>query len=180
MRIFLAFKVFFAVLFNSTKAGNVRLALEDKRQPTAAEREEKAVRPEPPRPKPPIRSDAVSLLAALQREARFVDLAMEPLDNYTDEQVGAAARDVLRDCRKVLDRLLALAPVVEQSEGAEIEVPAGFDTGQFRLTGNVAGQPPFHGSLVHHGWRAEKCEIPEWSGSETAAPIVAPAEIELA
>src|SRR5688572_3465824 len=30
-------------------------------------------KPEPPRPKPPSRSDAITLLAALQREARLID-----------------------------------------------------------------------------------------------------------
>ena len=39
------------------------------------------------------------------REARFVDLVNESLDGYSDAQIGAAARDVLRDSKKVLDRL---------------------------------------------------------------------------
>ena len=57
----------------------------------------------PPAAEPaPRRSDAITLLAALQREARFVDLVQEPLGEYSDDQIGAAARDVLRDCREVL------------------------------------------------------------------------------
>jgi hypothetical protein len=32
---------------------------------------------------------------------------------------------------------------------------------------------------MHHGWTASKCEIPAWTGSEEAALIVAPVEVEL-
>ncbi len=133
----------------------------------------------PPAPKPPGRSDAISLLATLQREARFIDLVQESLDQYSDEQVGAAARDVLRDCRAVLDRLFELQPALPHSEGETVQLPAGFDPGRFRLTGNVAGEPPFSGRLVHHGWQAKRCQVPQWSGSESSAGIVAPAEVEL-
>ena len=115
-----------------------------------------------------MRSDAITLLATLQREARFVDMVKEPLGNYSDAQVGAAARDVLRDCGQVLDRLFGLAPLVEQEEGSQVEVPAGYDAGRYRLTGNVSGDPPFRGQLVHHGWIATRCEVPSWSGSEQA------------
>jgi hypothetical protein len=118
-------------------------------------------------------------LAALQREARFVDLVMEPLGGYSDAQVGAAARDVLRDCGQVLDRLFGIAPLVDQEEGTDVEVPAGYDAGRYRLTGNVGGQPPFRGRLAHHGWLATRCQLPTWSGSEGARMIIAPQEVEL-
>ena len=64
--------------------------------------------------KPPkaARSEAITLLATLQREARFVDFIKEPLDGYSDAQIGAAARDVHRDCGKVLDRLFAIQSLV--------------------------------------------------------------------
>ena len=48
-------------------------------------------------------------------------------------------------------------------------MPAGFDPGRWRLTGNVTGEPPFHGRLVHPGWEATICELPTWSGSAAAA-----------
>ncbi len=180
MRLILAIRVFFVALFNSAAAERIKAALETTNVPMG---DEKPQKPKTARPKPseekPARSEAITLLAALQREARFVDLTQESLDEYSDEQVGAAARDVLRDCRTVLDRLFELTPVLTEEEGAEIEVPAGFDTGRYRLTGNVAGQPPFRGSLVHHGWKAAKCEVPQWSGSKQSARVVAPAEVEL-
>jgi hypothetical protein len=139
----------------------------------------KPVAAKPAAPKPPARSEAITLLAALQREARFVDFVQESLAGYSDAQIGAAARDVHRDCGAVLARMFALRPAVAEEEGKEVEVPAGFDAGRWRLTGNVTGQPPFHGRLVHPGWEATVCELPTWSGSAAAARIVAPAEVEL-
>jgi len=179
MRLILAIRVFFAALFSAAAAKRVKAALESSSLPAADQKPEEVKPPRPETPKKPARSEAITLLAALQREARFVDLTQEALDEYSDEQVGAAARDVLRDCRNVLDRMFKLNPMLAEEEGADVEVPAGFDTGRFRLTGNVAGQPPFRGSLVHHGWEAAKCEIPQWTGSDQAARVVAPAEVEL-
>jgi hypothetical protein len=139
----------------------------------------KPIAPKPAAPAPPARSEAITLLAALQREARFVDFILESLAGYSDAQIGAAARDVHRDCGAVLKRMFALRPVVTDEEGKEVEVPAGFDAGRWRLTGNVTGEPPFNGRLVHPGWEATICELPTWSGKADAAKIVAPAEVEL-
>ena len=50
-------------------------------------------------------------MAALQREARFLDIVKEPLGQFDDAQVGAAARDVLRDCGDVIERMFAVQPV---------------------------------------------------------------------
>jgi len=130
-------------------------------------------------PAAPLRSDAISLLATLQREARFIDIVKEPLADYSNAQVGAAARDVLRDCGTVLDRLFQLEPVVEQEEGAKIELPQGFDAARYRITGNATGDAPWTGSLAHHGWRAKRCELPQWSGAKGAALVVAAAEVEV-
>jgi hypothetical protein len=133
----------------------------------------------PKQPPKPARSEAVTLLAALQREARFIDFIKEPLDGYSDAQIGAAARDVHRDCGKVLDRLFAIRALDSQEEGSTLEVPAGFDAGRYRLTGNVAGNPPFRGRLVHHGWEAGEVQLPEWSGTPQSARVIAPIEVEL-
>jgi len=58
-------------------------------------------------------------------------------------------------------------------------VPAGFDAGRFRVVGNVTGEPPFRGRIVHHGWQANECQLPAWSGSAESALIIAPVEVEL-
>ena len=139
----------------------------------------KPVAAKPVTPKPPVRSEAITLLAALQREARFVDFIQESLAGYSDAQIGAAARDVHRDCGVVFQRMFALRPAVTEEEGKDVEVPIGFDAGRWRLTGNVTGEPPFHGRLVHPGWEATTCELPTWSGSAATSRIVAPAEVEL-
>jgi uncharacterized protein DUF2760 len=178
VRLFLAFRVFFAVLFSRDAAQRVAPALEGKPAPQP---KIEAPKPQKPAPKPqkPIRSEAVTLLAALQREARFLDFIKEPLDGYADAQVGAAARDVHRDCGSVIERMFAVQSLMTEEEESEIEVPAGFDSGKYHLTGNVTGEPPFQGRLMHPGWQATKCEVPKWSGSDQAAKIVAPAEVEL-
>jgi len=140
------------------------------------------VEPKPaPAKQPPklARSEAATLLATLQREARFVDFIKEPLDGYSDAQVGAAVRDVHRDCAKVLDRIFAIRALDDREEGSTLEVPAGFDAGRYRLTGNVVGNPPFRGRLVHHGWEAGDVQLPQWSGTPQSARVIAPIEVEL-
>jgi hypothetical protein len=179
-RIWLAIRVFFVTLFNRGVAEQVAGLLGGA---AAAEGKPRLPPPEaprqPPAPKPPARSDALTLLAALQREARLLDFLMEPLTGYSDAQIGAVARDVHRDCGRVVERLFALKPAGAAAEGAEVEVPAGFDAVRFRLVGNVSGEPPFRGRVVHPGWEATRCELPTWSGTPAAARLVAPIEVEL-
>jgi hypothetical protein len=175
--------MFFATLFRAeTAAGAERLLLgyapPAKPDASSAPAAESKPKPSPPAPKP-TRSDALTLLATLQREARLVDFIQEPLDEYSDDQVGAAVRDVHRQCRQVLQRMFSLQPIVSEAEGASMEVPAGFDAGKYRLTGNVAGTAPFRGQLAHHGWEAARCDVPSWSGGKESALVVAPAEVEV-
>src|SRR5262245_61960312 len=64
----------------------------------------------------PTRSDALTLLATLQREARLIDFLMEDLASYDDAQIGAAVRDVHRACATALERMFALRPLRYQAE----------------------------------------------------------------
>ncbi|MCP3140469.1 DUF2760 domain-containing protein [Pyxidicoccus xibeiensis] len=137
--------------------------------------------PEPPPAPPPERehASALSCLAMLQREGRFVDFLQENVAAFSDAEVGAAARIVHEGCRKVVNQYLALQPVLPQGEGERVTVPAGFDAQRIRLTGNVAGQPPYTGTLRHHGWVTSEVKFP--SVSPALDPrVVAPAEVELA
>jgi hypothetical protein len=127
----------------------------------------------------PTRSDALTLLAVLQREARLIDFIQEPIASYADAQIGAAVRDVHSGCKAVFDRLLDLQPLAAESEGSQITVPADANPERYRLVGNVTGTPPHQGQLTHHGWRATRCDIPKWTGDADAALNVAPAEVEL-
>ncbi|MDZ7620875.1 MAG: DUF2760 domain-containing protein [Patescibacteria group bacterium] len=179
-RIWLAIRIFFLTLFCRDVAERVRLAVEGKTAPPKTPLEPAKATPTAPQPpKAPQRSDALTLVAALQREARFIDFIEEPLDGYSDAQVGAASRDVHRNCRTVLHRMFEPKPLLGEAEGAEIKVAAGFDPGRYRLVGKVTGEPPFRGRLAHPGWEATKCEVPTWSGEKSAVRVIAPAEVEL-
>lgn len=182
MRFWLAIRAFWSVLLNAQVGAAVErvLAAPAAAEPTQVEPEDIVASRQPTKPAPsqPARSDAVTLLAALQREARFVDIVKEPLTGYSDQQVGAAVRDVLRDCGTVLERMFALQPIATQAEGESIPVPKNYDPGQYELSGNVSGQPE-SGRLVHPGWRATRCDLPTWSGSKQSALVIAPVELEV-
>ena len=125
-----------------------------------------------------IHASGLAVLGLLQREGRLIDFLREDVAAFSDADIGAAARVVHAGSRKILDQYLTLEPVLKDAEGATVTVPAGFDAERIRLTGNVAGQPPFRGSLKHHGWVATSVRLPQ--GSPTLDPrVIAPAEVEL-
>lgn len=118
------------------------------------------------------------LLALLQREGRLLDFLLEDIQSYPDMQIGAAVRDIHRQCQAALKEHLVLEPVLPQNENETVEVKPGFDPSAIRLTGNVTGAPPFRGVLRHHGWRVKELKL--------AAPpegqdelVLMPAEVEL-
>lgn len=117
------------------------------------------------------------LLNIFQREGRLLDFLLEDIQAYDDAQVGAAVRDIHRGCRKTIDEHLTLERILTGEEGQSVMVPVGFDPAAIRLTGNVTGQPPFQGTLRHHGWRVKKINLPTTTGNESM--IVAPAEVQL-
>jgi hypothetical protein len=173
-----------AVLVVAAWAGpRLGLAWRVLRDPQLAERAGRPRRepaaPPRPEPAPPPRNEALSLLSILQQEARLVDFLKEPLDGYSDAQIGAAVRDVHRDGAAVLERLFVIRALRKEAEGADVIVPPGFDAGAVRLTGSLTGQLPYRGKLRHPGWEATKLELPRWTGSPASARIIAPAEIEV-
>ena len=127
-------------------------------------------------PPPPPTDAALRLLALLQQEGRLVDFLLEDIAAYDDAQIGAAVRSIHAGCRGVLEERVQLERILEGDDGASVAVPADFDAAAIRVTGNVAGKPPFHGTLQHNGWRAVKITLPE---SSTDPRIVAPAEVEV-
>jgi hypothetical protein len=133
--------------------------------------------PKPTSPPKPARSEALTLLEALQREARLIDFVKEDVAAYEDAQIGAAVRDIHRDAAKLLERLFAIRPVIDQAEGSAVSLD-GKEAGRVRLVGNVR-EGATQGTLVHHGWAATKTELPLWSGPKDADRIVAPAEVEI-
>jgi len=128
---------------------------------------------------PPSPAPALRLLALLQQEGRFIDFIAEDIDGYSDEQVGTAVRSIHAGCRKALRERVELQRILPDDEGSTVVVDQSFDPAAVRLTGNVAGEPPFRGTLQHGGWRASKVVLPESPGGLDPA-IIAPAEVEIA
>jgi hypothetical protein len=175
-RITTAFRLFFKVLGNATLAREAEGLLEGRRLAAVP-----AAGPAtPPAPAARTRSDALTLLEVLQREARLIDFLKEDLSGYADAQIGAAARDVHRDAAAALERLFALRPLRSEGEGSSVEAPAAFDASRFRLTGNVTGDGPYRGTLRHPGWQATRSELPAYTGGASSALVIAPAEVEVA
>ena len=134
--------------------------------------------PAPALPQPAPNTAALQLLAILQREGRLIDFLQEDLSLYEDDQIGAAVRSVHAGCKQGLDAHIKLEPVVSDDEGSTITVPAGFDAHAIRLTGHVAGEPPFKGVIRHRGWRAAKVDLPQIT-NQANAQVVAAAEVEV-
>ena len=139
--------------------------------PTAAEPVRPALRETLP-------DSALQLLALLQQEGRFVDFLEENVTAYSDAEIGGAARVVHEGCRKVVHDYLRIEPVREEVEGARLTLPAGFDATAVRLAGNVVGQPPFTGTLMHRGWRVVEIKLPKVAEGHDVR-VLAPAEVEL-
>jgi hypothetical protein len=172
-RISLAFGNFFRTLSDADFAGRVERIDQAPVQPTT-----EAPKPAAPQMKEASPDAALQLLGLLQRDARLIDFVQENLSGFSDAEIGAAARVVHDGCRKVLGEHFTIATVRDEAEGSRITLNEGFDAGAIRLTGNVVGAAPFHGSLSHRGWRATEVRLPKLAGSHDAA-ILAPAEVEL-
>jgi len=125
-----------------------------------------------------VHASALVLLAALQREGRFIDFVRQEVAGFSDEDIGAAGRIVHTGCRKVIDQFFRFEPAAGGAEGQPLTVSAGFDAQRIRLTGNVTGNPPFRGTLKHHGWVVTRVNVPEISNALDPR-VAAPAEVEL-
>jgi hypothetical protein len=204
MYLLTALRAFFRVLFNKVLATDVARVLDGESSALAEKPATEAAAPvtlsKPKAAQKPVatRSEALTLLAALQREGRLVDFLREDLGGATDAQIGAVARDLQRDCRAAVERFFALAPLSEQSEGSRIELPAGYDAARYHVLGksgsNTGGSPAAGkvdcepqsdgleaavcGVVLHPGWRATKCDVPTYTGPESGHLVIAPCEVE--
>jgi hypothetical protein len=171
-RIVLAFRSFFSILFSGTLSGSALVDLGLTKREAAA--------PKPASSAPAARSaedGALQLLAILQRDSRLLDFLMEDIAGYSDEQIGAAVRELHDQCRDSLARYVTLQPVIDGVEGTFAKAPSS-DASVVKFVGNVPAKPPAGGTLRHKGWKAAKVNLPSLAPRQDAA-IVAPAEIEV-
>ena len=169
-RIVLAFRSFFAILFTGKLPSDIAQALgfgAPKAQPAA------------PKPPPQARpSDgALQILGILQRDSRLIDFLMEDITSYSDDQIGAAVRELHDQCRDSVARYVTLQPVIDGVEGTFAKAPSS-DPNLVKFVGNVPAKPPSGGTLRHKGWRASKVDLPALSARQDTT-VIAPAEIEI-
>jgi hypothetical protein len=188
-RAFLAFACFFRLLFGKKLPPDAVKYLPEEAlpkallAPTPAPKEPEK-KPEPAVERPKVsaaqhhKEGALALLALLQREGRLVDFLTEAIDDAPDDAIGAAVREVHRGCRKVFDQYLKIEPVMPGEEGAKSSVPKGFDPSEIRLIGEARGEPPYRGTLRHHGWRVVDAKLPALAEGVDRT-VLAPAEVEL-
>lgn len=200
-RISLAFRCFFRLLFGRDLPREAGEFLPPGAAPPALLAEPKVAEPKvaEPRKAEPVKAEpkvearpsvsradlaghhkegALALLSLLQREGRLVDFLREGLDDYSDADIGAAVRDIHRGCSKVIAEHFVMEAVMPGEEEARVVVPVGFDPGEVRLVGKVSGQPPFKGTLRHHGWRVLEVKLPTLTDGVDRR-VVAPAEVEV-
>lgn len=174
-----AFRAFFAALFDRDVSERIRVVLDQVPEaaapaiapPTAIDAKVAA----PTIRAAELRSDAVTLLATLQREARFVDLVKEDLSRYSDAQIGIAARPCLQQCATTLDRLLGLRPIETTADGQSVQVPENALPSRYQWVGEGAGST---GKLLHHGWEASQVQLPQWTGANADAKVIAPVQVK--
>jgi hypothetical protein len=132
----------------------------------------------PAAPPPPRVSDgALQILSILQRDSRLVDFLMEDIAAYSDDQIGAAVRELHDQCRDSMAQYVTLQPVIDGVEGTFAKTPSD-DPNLVKFIGNVPARPPAGGILRHKGWRAAKVVLPALSPKQDVA-IIASAEIEI-
>lgn len=171
-RVFLAFRSFFGILFHGHLSEPVITSLGLRKAETTVARTAPPPREDPAR----AAQGALQLLAILQRDSRLVDFLMEDVSAYSDDQIGAAVRELHDQARQSLLRYVRLTPVIDGVENTRTSVPPGKpDPAAVKFVGNVPAEPPNAGLLRHKGWRAERVELPP----PPSGNVIAPAEIEV-
>ncbi len=174
-RLGLSFSLFFRVLFDGAFARRARDLFEE---PAALPPVQSSAEPEPAAEPERDLTPALQLLGLLQREGRLVDFLRQDVTDFSDDEIGAAARVVHEGCRKALDGHVKVVTVRDEDEGAQLKVDAPIDADRMKLVGNVVGSGPYEGTLRHRGWLAQDIHLPELVGDHDAS-VLAAAELEL-
>ena len=170
MKIGLAFRAFFNLLFGGKLSDGVITELGLAKKPAGP------VKPAPA-PARTTSDGALQFLGILQRDSRLVDFLMEDISGYSDDQIGAAVRELHDQCRDAVARYVSLQPVIDGVEGTFAKAPSK-DPNVVKFIGNVPAKTPDGGTLRHKGWRATKIDLPALAAQQDAT-ILAPAEIEI-
>jgi hypothetical protein len=128
-------------------------------------------------------ASALLLLGILQRDARLIDFLMEDITPYSDDQVGAAVRDIQARSQAALRKHVQLAPVIDGVEGTftkpESAGALAREAAAIKFIGNLPAQGrPAGGLLRHKGWRADSVALPAVNPKQNLT-ILAPAELEV-
>jgi hypothetical protein len=186
-RILLAFRCFFSLLFHGELSAEILTDLNLTRRggaaagapaPSKASASKSSAAAPAPAAAPAVRTSdgALQLLAILQRDSRLVDFLMEDIATYSDDQVGAAVRELHNQCRDAVARYVTLGPVIDGVEGTYAKAPG--EAALVKFIGNVPAKTPAGGTLRHKGWRATKVDLPALPPKQDAT-VIAPAEIEI-
>ena len=176
----LAFIFLLAAILKPSKKSNqtAEAPIDEKDSESELEVKSEAVAEQPSIVSQPSPDSALQLLSLLQKEARLIDFVHENISEYSDEDVGVAARVVHEGSLKAINEYFKLTPIRSEEEESRVTLAEGFNAAEVRLTGNVVGSAPFTGTLVHRGWRAEEVTLPKLSEGHDVT-IVAAAEVEL-
>jgi len=125
----------------------------------------------------------ISLLSLLQSRGRFLDFLMGDISNFSDTQVGRAARVVHQGCKGVIVEYFHIFPVESHREGETVSLEQGFSQARYRIVGHLAGNGPFSGRLIHPGWQTTQVSMPRVTEISRflsdSGLIIAPAEVEV-
>jgi hypothetical protein len=126
---------------------------------------------------------ALVLLGILQREARMLDFFLEDIAGFSDDQVGAAVRNIHSQSRDALRKYFRFAPVIDGVEGTNVKVESAGqlarDPAAVKFIGNLPPQgKPAGGVLRHKGWRVDSHSVPSPAPKQNLS-ILAPAELEV-
>ena len=194
MSVSIALRAFFSALFNPDVARGIKEVLDGSHNevpnlepPTASSvsgcsKDASTALKLSATPRSDSRSEALELLAALQRDARFIDFIKEDIGACDDVSLAAAARATHDRCAATLERFFQIRPLSRVQEGETTKIdPASQNPARFRISG--ASSHPLGTEVAcrvaHAGWIAEKCEPPRWSGKGEDAMVLAPAELEI-
>lgn len=176
-RISLAVRSFLSILSSGTLSDD--LATELQLVPKAA----KTATAAKPVPVFTAADGALQMLGILQRDARLIDFLMEDIASFSDDQVGAAVRNVHEQSRSAVTRYVTLEPVIDGVEGAFTKVDAAGtlakDAAAVKLLGNVPADGRAQGgTLRHRGWKATRTDLPALAAKANVG-ILSPAELEV-